>query len=387
MADVPHSAAITSAIPTPLSTSKATAETQLVRAHMPELDSVRGVAVLMVVFYHAFYWGMNLPLFPPIERQLLQLTWVGRLGVNLFFVLSGFLITGLLLNAKSRPDYYRKFYIRRALRILPAYFATLLVLLVTGVSLKFIGLSLLYLSNLTPLFGVAIAYPVLWSLAVEEHFYLLWPLAVRKFSSRALLAGAAAMILVSPLLRWVSYEVQSRQGWVSYETFDYTWNSADGLACGAFLALWLREFAPDRKKFAKEIVALLVIGLALLPFGTLSRHTATGAALQVTPWHFLFVVVIGAALLAGSRWGEAARCRLLEFFGEISYGLYLYHLLVFRGFEWLLNNGVIRRPQIDPLLGLSIRLLICGGIAVGIAWLSRRYIEEPFLRLKSRLAP
>jgi peptidoglycan/LPS O-acetylase OafA/YrhL len=132
---------------------------------------------------------------------------------------------------------------------------------------------------------------------------------------------------------------------------------------------------------------LLVIGLALLPFGIVGRHTATGAALQVVPWHFLFVVVIGAALLIGSKWGEAARCRPLEFFGEISYGLYLYHLLVFRGFEWLLNNGTIRRLQIDPVLGLSIRLLICGGIAVGIAYLSRRYFEEPFLRLKSRLAP
>ena len=78
---------------------------------------------------------------------------------------------------------------------------------------------------------------------------------------------------------------------------------------------------------------------------------------------------------------------MLEFFGEISYGLYLYHLLVFRGFDWLLNNGVIRRLQIDLLLGLTIRFLICGGIAVGIAWLSRRYLEEPFLQLKSRLAP
>jgi len=98
------------------------------------------------------------------------------------------------------------------------------------------------------------------------------------------------------------------------------------------------------------------------------------------------VVVIGAGLLVGNRWGEAARCRLLEFFGEISYGLYLYHLLVFSGFEWLLNKGIIRRLHIDPMLGLTIRLLVCGGIAVGIAYLSRRYIEEPFLRLKSRLA-
>ena len=97
-------------------------------------------------------------------------------------------------------------------------------------------------------------------------------------------------------------------------------------------------------------------------------------------------VLIGAALLAGSRWGEAARSRFLEFFGEISYGLYLYHLLVFSGFEWLLNKGIIRRLHIDPMLGLTIRLLVCGGIAVGIAYLSRRYIEEPFLRLKSRLA-
>jgi len=387
MPDIAHPAAMASPIPLPLSASQAAGETPLLRTHMPELDSVRGVAVLMDMFYHAFYWGMNLSLFPPVEGFLLQLAWVGRLGVNLFFVLSGFLITGLLLNAKSRPDYYRKFYIRRALRILPAYSATLLVLFFAGVSLKFIGLSLLYLSNLTPLFGVAIAYPVLWSLAVEEHFYLLWPLAVRNFTSRTILAGSGAIVLLSPLLRLISYQIQSRQGWVSFELFDYTWNSADGLACGAFLAVWLREFAPDRRKFAKGIAGLLAIGLALLPFGTLSRHTAAGAALQVVPWHFLFVVLIGAALLAGSRWGEAARSRFLEFFGEISYGLYLYHLLVFNGFEWLLNHGVIRRLQIDPLLGLSIRFLICGGIAVGIAYLSRRFFEEPFLRLKSRLAP
>jgi len=320
MPDVPYSAAITSPIHTPVSTSEAAAEIPLIRAHMPELDSVRGVAVLMVMFYHAYYWGMDFSRFPRIEGRLLQLTWVGRLGVDLFFVLSGFLITGLLLNAKSRPDYYRKFYIRRALRILPAYSATLLVLLVTGVSLKFIGLSLMYLSNLTPLFGVAIAYPVLWSLAVEEHFYLLWPLAVRNLSSRALLAGAAAVILMSPLLRWVSFELAAAKGWVSYETFDYTWNSADGLACGAFLAVWLREFAPDRKRFGKEIAALLAIGLALMPFGTLSRHTAAGAALQVVPWHFLFVAVIGAALLAGSRWGGAARSRLLEFLARLATG-------------------------------------------------------------------
>jgi len=362
-------------------------ETPLLRAHMPELDSVRGVAILMVLFYHGFYWGIDFSRFPPLQRNLLQVMGLGRLGVNLFFVLSGFLITGLLLSARSRPDYYRKFYVRRGLRILPAYFATLVALIVTGVSLKFIGLSLLYLSNLTPLFGVAIAYPVLWSLAVEEHFYLLWPLAVRNLASRVVLAGAAVVVLVSPLLRWISFHVASKKGWVSFKILDYTWNSADGLACGAFLALWLRAFSPDKKKFKRELAALLAVALLTLPFAALSRRAPLGAALQVVPWHFLFVVVIGAALLAGSSWGELARSRFLEFFGGISYGLYLYHLLVFRGFDWLLNKEAIRRLQIDPFLGLLLRFLICGGLAVGIAYLSRRYLEEPFLRLKSRLAP
>ena len=388
MADPTHSGAIAPAVPALISNSETDGEAPLIRGHMPELDSVRGVAVLMVIFYHAFYWGMDLTRFPAVERHLLQVAWIGKLGVNLFFVLSGFLITGLLLNARSQPDYYRKFYIRRALRILPAYSATVLVLVATGVSLKFIGLSVLYLSNLTPLFGVAIAYPVLWSLAVEEHFYFLWPMVVRNLSNRAVLAASAGMILASPLLRWITYQIESsRHGWVSFGIFDYTWNSLDGLACGAFLAVWLREFAPDRKQFGRKLAGLLAVGMVLLPFGILSRHTAEGAAMQVVPWHFLFVVVIGAAILAGSRWGAAARSRLLEFFGEISYGLYLYHLLVFRGFEWLLDKRIIRRAQIDPLLGLSIRLLVCGGIAVGIAYLSRRYFEEPFLKLKSRLAP
>jgi peptidoglycan/LPS O-acetylase OafA/YrhL len=387
VADITHTAGNTSSIPTPLTTSEAAAEIPLVRAHMPELDAIRGVAILMVLFYHAFYWGMNFTGLPTVERRLLEAMHAGKLGVNLFFVLSGFLITGLLLNAREKPDYYRKFYIRRALRIFPAYLVTLLALAITGTSLQFIGLSLLYLSNFTPLFGVAMAYPVLWSLAVEEHFYLLWPMAVRKLSSRGILAGSAAILVVSPLLRWISFQIEAPKGWVSYQIFDYTWNSADGLACGAFLAECLREFAPDRRTFSKAVAALFVIGLALLPVGIQSKHGALGAALQVVPWNILFVAIIGAGLLAGSRPKKPVRWRLLEFFGEISYGLYLYHLLVFRGFEWLLNNGVIRRLQIDLLLGLSIRFVICGGIAVGIAWLSRRYFEEPFLRLKSRLAP
>src|SRR5260370_551740 len=109
MPDVPHPGATASPAPMPLSASEAGCETPLVRAHMPELDSVRGVAIMMVMFYHAFCWGMNFSRLPTLEERLLEAMHVGKLGVNLFFVLSGFLITGLLLKARGRPTYYSRF--------------------------------------------------------------------------------------------------------------------------------------------------------------------------------------------------------------------------------------------------------------------------------------
>ncbi len=151
---------------------------------MPELDSMRGIAVLMVLFLH----GMAAPLNANLSRlgqTMLSVSQYGGVGVNLFFVLSGFLITGILIANRGRPDYYRRFYARRALRILPALYATLIVLLLGGlIGWRFVMVSLLFLANFAPLLGLPLQYPVLWSLAVEEHFYMLWPAIVRKFSSR-----------------------------------------------------------------------------------------------------------------------------------------------------------------------------------------------------------
>src|SRR6266481_4008030 len=95
---------------------------------MPELDSMRGLAILLVLFYHGFFWSYGLAGLSGISKIMVLITRSGWLGVNLFFVLSGFLITGILLNSKSRTDYYSRFYTRRALRILPLSFAILPVL-------------------------------------------------------------------------------------------------------------------------------------------------------------------------------------------------------------------------------------------------------------------
>ena len=166
----------------------------VLREYMPELDSIRGIAVLLVLFYHGFAQRYDLHRLSRFPRIVFLASMPGWVGVDLFFVLSGFLITGILLDTRDRVDYYRHFYIRRALRILPIYYAVLA--LVTALSGSyFVGghtawpslvFNLFYCSNLSILFGIPFQYPVLWSLAVEEHFYLLWPVIIRRFTRRAI---------------------------------------------------------------------------------------------------------------------------------------------------------------------------------------------------------
>jgi peptidoglycan/LPS O-acetylase OafA/YrhL len=364
----------------------------VLRPEMPELDAIRGLAILGVLIYHGLYWGVDLSQFSKFERVILTGMWVGRLGVNLFFVLSGFLITGLLVDGRSKSNYYSRFYIRRGLRILPAYSLTILILLVTRLApLRFIVLSVLYLSNLTPLFGVAIAYPVLWSLAVEEHFYFLWPFAVRAWANRRLLGLLGFVIIFSPVSRLISFYLTSSNGFVSYVCNDYTWNALDGLACGAALAICLRQFNPSREIFQRALLSLLVIAVIIwgigFPLGILTRQEPLGAALQVTPWHFLFVAFIGLFLLVGSsphkRFVQVKSLRLL---GDVSYGLYLYHLLIFALFDYLVKRAGIS-VTVSPIFMLLTRFLIVAAIAIPASLLSRRLFEDRFLNLKKMLAP
>jgi peptidoglycan/LPS O-acetylase OafA/YrhL len=192
----------------------------LIRPVMPELDAIRGFAVIAVLLLHAFSWQYAGLHFGGPARAFLIATQAGWTGVNLFFVLSGFLITrflitGILLDSKHRPDFYRRFYTRRALRILPAYYALLiLLLLLHSSSLGFVGLSFVYLANVTNLFGIACGYGPLWSLAVEEHYYIFWPAVVRKLTSPQLGAASAAIILLEPMLRAGCFHLDgSRTDW------------------------------------------------------------------------------------------------------------------------------------------------------------------------------
>ncbi|HET7105626.1 MAG TPA: acyltransferase [Candidatus Acidoferrum sp.] len=366
-------------------------QTPLLRSHMPELDTIRGLAILGVILYHGFYWAHDLTAYTPWQRIFLKAMSVGQYGVNLFFVLSGFLITGILLNTRDRKDYYKRFYLRRALRILPAYYLTLLILVIFGLTSKgFLLMSLLYSSNLSLLFGITMSYTVLWSLAVEEHFYLVWPAAVRKMSPRGLLALGVSLIVVSPGLRFCCGLLPAKYAAIVGGCSYYTWNSFDGLALGAVMALLVRRMNDDRMKLLRFSLGLIGLGLLIAaagyPFGIITRMNPVGEALQWVPWHLGLGGFLGILVVVGSgKWKTFAAPRILTFFGAISYGLYLYHLLFLFAYNWLLKRtGFAEHWNLSPWGRTWLSMLVSSTAAILFSYLSRWYFEEPFLRLKDR---
>jgi peptidoglycan/LPS O-acetylase OafA/YrhL len=369
----------------------------LVRPAMPELDSLRGLAILLVLFFHGFGFEFGTAHLPRLAHWFVVATMPGWIGVNLFFVLSGFLITGILLDSKSNPQYYRRFYVRRALRILPAYYGFLLFLAVaprTGwldhrqVSWQFIGLSFIYLSNVTNLFGVPMQYGALWSLAVEEHFYLGWPFVVRSWSRKGVVICAVSIVLICPLLRAIAFMRGYESG------AGYTWLVADGLAIGSLLGLLSRGWLADRRRM--KLASIFCMGAAIAvfafgaPFGILLSRTELGSVLRPTALNVFFAGALGFVLLIGTsslKW--IVRRPILQFFGRISYGLYLFHMLAFDFTDHLMGlYGQNLLLTVRNNFGLMcLRFAIAATLATTIATLSRMYFEEWFLRLKEKLVP
>jgi len=353
----------------------------LVRKRMPELDTLRGVAILLVVLYHGLFWSLQDDQLTPAARQIGLLFRGGWCGVQLFFVLSGFLITGILADSKGRSSYFRTFYLRRALRILPVLLLFIAILLATHVvTWKFALLSIAFLANVAQLLGVPLQYPPLWSLAVEEHFYALWPATVRWMSLRGVAITSLALFVISPAIRAFAFAQGATDG-MAY----YTWFTLDGLALGGLMAIVAR--IGSRKAFTIGAVAILAIGFlggaTLVMTHEWSRNTIIGAAFSPTMLYFLFGGTIAASLLIGSSSRSAlVNIRWLQFLGDISYGLYLIHLLCF----WLYDRVVTKQGTLTAAFVLA-RFAIAGGAAIILATLSRRYFESRFLRMKERITP
>jgi peptidoglycan/LPS O-acetylase OafA/YrhL len=367
---------------------------KLVRPVMPELDSLRGIAILMVLFFHGFNVPGAMGQLTGAARVFTVLTFAGWTGVNLFFVLSGFLITGILLDSKTRPDYYRRFYIRRALRILPAFYLLLFLLWLlpkTGlfegrhVGWPFLCLSFFYLANVTTLFGIPAQYAALWSLAVEEHFYLLWPTALRSLSRRAVAWCAAGIFILCPILRGIDYKMGS------VSSGGYTWLVADGLAIGALLGVLSRGRLAGRGAMRQFSLVCILASITLFavgtPFGIWRGSLLFGALFRLTAFNLFFTGLLGATLPVGaSRWKWIVQRPILQWLGEISYGLYLVHMLAFDFVNyWIIRFAPEAFAHLASRFGLMVlRFILSSAIAVFAAFLSRRYFEERFLKLKDR---
>lgn len=351
---------------------------------MPELDTLRGMAVLLVLFLHGFVFTYGYKGYSGLDRTFMQISSLGKLGVNLFFVLSGFLITGILLRSRTDPNFFKNFYARRALRILPAYGLVLICLLGVGASWKFVGLSAIFMANLTPLFGVTIFYGPLWSLAVEEHFYLVWPTLAKHLGLSGITLIATLIVLAVPCLRWWYFPSEGLS--------NYTWFNCDGLAIGALLQILVMKTS-DRRLLGLVAILLLAIPVLVVavvgPSVIVSQSNQMGAALQLPLWNIVFGGVVLAFLLLGT--GKFSRCvtiRPLQFIGHISYGLYLVHLLVFPPINRALSKVLPGLLQPSPPLSLiAVGFLTGSAVAILVAWVSREFFEERFLRLKHLFKP
>lgn len=347
--------------------------------HMPELDGLRALAVLFVCWHH---W---MP-----KRYHASLNW-GSTGVDLFFVLSGFLITGILLACRRPIEEGRqgvgftagRFYARRFLRIFPLYYA---VLLLASVTLS-LGPGLLvslwtYTFNLYGawrglLSGRLISH--FWSLAVEEQFYLVWPWLILMAPRRALVPLVGATILVGPLSRWLLFRAGA-----PYDAMRMVTTSClDLLAGGALLSLLVERHGLEavwRGRFAR---GLGLVGGALFAWGVVIQvqKGATGGAdataLEVlvvyTRWPFFAWLVLGAARGFGGLVGRLLTLRPLLFVGKVSYGVYVFH-----AFALLLDRVGV--SALHPLLRCGIYL----AFTLTVSALSWSLFESRINSLKDR---
>jgi peptidoglycan/LPS O-acetylase OafA/YrhL len=352
--------------------------------YFPGLDVVRGVAILMVLLDHGL--ASDPGIYQAYGSRLMSALWyalrLGHMGVHLFFILSGVLITGVLLDTRNDRDYFRNFYARRALRILPAYSLMLIVLLAThNITARYLAVCLLFLCNMSSLFGVTNQYPALWSLAVEEQFYLFWPLTVRRLSTRSLTILCIAIVALTPLLRFTLLHGPHLVQDIRFKT----WAVTDFFAAGALIAIAARS--PQSRPFLQKAVPLLLLVAApLFAVQRLAKPavtilTSAEHAMYLEPWLLALSAFVLYALLQPAI-ARSVFARPLIFLAKISYGLYLVHPFLFDliNRHWQLDTPT-GRGLFPPLL---FRFLVETAASIAVAMLSRFTLERYFLRLKPR---
>jgi peptidoglycan/LPS O-acetylase OafA/YrhL len=351
-----------------------------------EIDGLRALAALSVFAHHTFG-------FPAITR----VTGGAWVGVDLFFVISGYLITTILLGMRESLHYFSTFYMRRTLRIFPPYYA--FFLLCFGLAIIFehwdryhlsarlwwafavYGTSLIVVQHwyggaVSRLPGPVRAIEVTWSLSIEELFYLLWAPAVRFLSRQQLRVLILVIIVLAPLVRWYLHAPGARTEYFFFPA------RMDTLAFGALLALFGERVRVSPVRGSIVLITLAVSGCFLFlirdpeynVFFAVFGYTAI--ALSMT----LLLAFVLSRASTDDRFCRFLRSPALVKLGSISYMFYLLHLFVIMGFRRIFANVLVNHWAWNRTLQLAASLTA----TVFAAALSWKYFESPILRLKSR---
>jgi len=356
--------------------------------HLPQLDGLRALAVAAVLVSH-FGLGHRL------ERVVEAVDW-GHLGVRLFFVLSGFLITRLLLERRravqeaeqAAPDALRRFYVRRVLRIFPIFYLTLFVAGVVGYGAirTVLPWHMAYLSNFQSVMYAGewtLRDPTtqhFWSLAVEEQFYLFWPALILFLPERRLVAGVIAMVIAATAWRAGWFQ------WGSKMPSGHLPACLDTLGTGSLLAMYKDGMGQVRRLLEPRLRLLLITGILFLA-AVIGAHVTgrffrphyvlidVGEAIV-----FAFVVGFAADSIPGPI-GKFLEAPPVRYLGKISYGVYVVHAFMSPLQAWIFSR--LHWASID---GSAFQALLRCAMTIGVASLSWFLIEQPLSRLKDRIS-
>ena len=362
---------------------------------IPELDGLRGLAILLVILCHYVGNPDHAPLGFWPHRALIAFT-AGWSGVDLFFVLSGFLIGGILLDAHSSPHYFRAFYMRRVFRILPIYYLwTLLFAASVVVVLVFlpgrggvassdflrVPVQLLFLQNVfigMPHF-TWMWFVVTWSLAIEEQFYLIAPPLIRFLTLGRLVVALVATIVLAPLLRFLLFRYWAPGTYLCAYLMPCR---ADSLSCGILLAVaWrdtrFREFLRSHSAVLQRVLLVLLFGVGGLLWWLVHPINVVTVTIGYTALALFYSALLLTVVSRTDGWLAAAmRWRFLGWLGGISYCVYLLHD-AFNFFAHALFFHSDPKLYTFGHLAVSIFALLATLVAASLSW---RFFEKPLIR-------
>ncbi|MCB1841095.1 MAG: acyltransferase [Alphaproteobacteria bacterium] len=373
-----------------------------------EIDGLRAIAAFLVIWAHAADMAGAISSDNILTNFYMNIARLGSSGVTLFFIISGFLITGILIDTKDHPDKFKNFYIRRTLRIVPLYYAALLLIYILINCFSLSGgnyqlsqvflYHILFISNWVPYFdpnNLATSYADLawfmhlWSMAVEQQFYIFWPalffVLYQDRSERFVLTVMVSLIVFATVLRIIQTYT-----WYWWPPYTGTLTRMDALFLGAVLAVLLSK-NPDALQKIQAVsaafvpVLLIVLALVSIAISLGNKGLTLNAVIIVPLTALLYFFLINAMILPAKE--NALRkflnTRYIQYSGKISYGLYIFSVPV----QITLGNMLIDMGSKNYWVNHIVMLVAGLAITHAMASLSYTFMERPIMRLKKTWAP